>query len=87
MFFDLDFDLKDLVPFLGDGKPLNVARLRLETLEAIDGDFNIEIEATAALDVSCTFPGGCTKGKYIDTGKKYKPSGRRKGTDVQVRYE
>jgi hypothetical protein len=83
--FTLDIDLDDLNIFNGgDFNPFNEATLKLETTEAIDADFNIEIEADLATSVKCSFPGFCDKGKYIGLGAKFQPGTRQKGNGFKV---
>jgi len=81
-YFDLDIDFGDMLQL--DFNPFNTARIRLEALEAIDGDFNIEIAATANLEVKCSFPGRCSKAGYTGQGKKFQPKGGKKGNATEV---
>lgn len=82
--FSLDFNINDVLnPFDGDINPFNKAELRLETVEAIDGDFNIEIESTAKGSIQCSFPGMC-KQKYNQGEKFQPPTTRQNGTGDAV---
>jgi hypothetical protein len=71
--FELDIDTR-----IVDLNPFNSAKIRLETIEAIDGDFIIAIEAYAEIQIACSFPRACTSGTETRRGKKFVP---RKGRD------
>jgi hypothetical protein len=74
-------------PGLGDGRanPFELAEIGLETVTPIDGDFNIEVEATGKASVECSFPSThpCQSGTYREQGKKFRPMDRRRGFSVR----
>ena len=81
VYFDFDFDIN---PLDGNANPIETARIRFQTVEAIDGDFNIEIKSTAAVSISCSFPGSCSGAKDPKKGDKFKSPRRQDGKKVRV---
>jgi hypothetical protein len=84
-YFDLDVNFADLTRL---NNPFNLARLRLETLEAIDGDFNIEVAGSLTAQVTCFFPGGCLNNRANRPGKKFRDNEkpRRNATEVRIHH-
>lgn len=82
MSFELDINFNDLNIFNnGDGNPFNSAKVQLRVMEAVDADFNIEVQAGLKGSVEASFP-GVKNGNYRQ-GKNFQP-GPTRPSDVCI---
>ena len=85
---DTGFDaFKDIA----SGKsPLLQAKMQIETTRQIDGNFTFDVDASLAIEGSCSLPGGCSGSLAgFTVGNKFKeqaPSKNANGAGFSVSY-
>jgi hypothetical protein len=88
--YEIDTDLDALEDIFHGKSPLLQAKMQIETTRKIDGNFTFNVDASLAIEGSCSLPGGCfgSLANFV-VGNKFKkqaPSKNANGAGFSVSY-